>query len=76
MYKAVGVCGTLAVPTFALFYFVGVCLWAFYQGGRHSEVAGLAPDGVFPHFIMHHLPPGEARVFLWFPSRAMDQCRV
>lgn len=50
--------GSLALPTWALFYFIGTCLWAFYRAFPSPAVAGLLPDAVFPNFILHELPPG------------------
>ncbi len=50
--------GSLALPTWALFYFIGTCLWAFYKAFPSPSVAGLLPDAVFPNFILHELPPG------------------
>ena len=50
--------GSLALPTWALFYFIGTCLWAFYRAFPSAAVQALSPDAVFPNFIMHQLPPG------------------
>ncbi len=56
--KAMSLTGSLALPTWALFYFIGTCLWAFYRTFPSPSVAGLLPDAVFPNFILHELPPG------------------
>ena len=56
--KAMSLTGSLALPTWALFYFIGTCLWAFYRAFPSPVVAGLLPDAVFPNFILHELPPG------------------
>ncbi len=56
--KAMSLTGSLALPTWALFYFIGTCLWAFYRAFPSPSVAGLLPDAVFPNFILHELPPG------------------
>lgn len=56
--KAMSLTGGLALPTWALFYFIGTCLWAFYRAFPNPNVAGLLPDAVFPNFILHVLPPG------------------
>ena len=47
----------LSVPTWALFMFVGTCLFAFYQihGGLPE---GIKSDEVFPHFIATEMPVG------------------
>ncbi|KAK9806874.1 hypothetical protein WJX72_005782 [[Myrmecia] bisecta] len=58
MYTAALVTGTLALPMWALFYFVGVSLWAHYRFHSDAEVEEMLPDGIFPHFIMTVLPPG------------------
>ena len=50
--------GGLALPTWALFYFIGTCLWAFYKAFPSPQVAHLLPDAIFPNFILHDLPPG------------------
>ena len=56
--KAMSLTGGLALPTWALFYFIGTCLWAFYTAFPSPQVAHLQPDAVFPNFILHELPPG------------------
>lgn len=52
----------LALPTWALFYFIGTCLWAFYRAFPTPAVQALQPDAVFPDFIMHQLPPGPLQL--------------
>ena len=49
----------MSVPIWALFMFIGTCLFAYY----HSSAAPVLPDGikadeVFPYFISHELPVG------------------
>ena len=49
----------MSVPIWALFMFIGTCLFAYY----HSAGAPLLPEGikadeVFPYFISHELPVG------------------
>lgn len=49
----------MSVPIWALFMFIGTCLFAYY----HSDAAPMLPDGikadeVFPYFISHELPVG------------------
>ena len=56
--KAMSLTGGMALPTWALFYFIGTCLWAFYRAFPDPRVANLLPDAVFPNFILHELPPG------------------
>lgn len=49
----------MSVPIWALFMFIGTCLFAYY----HSHGAPILPEGikadeVFPYFISHELPVG------------------
>ncbi|MBQ9355795.1 MAG: sodium:solute symporter [Prevotella sp.] len=49
----------MSVPIWAMFMFIGTCLFAFY----HAQGAPVLPDGikadeVFPYFIAHELPVG------------------
>ena len=49
----------MSVPIWALFMFIGTCLFAYY----HSTGAPILPEGikadeVFPYFIAHELPVG------------------
>jgi SSS family solute:Na+ symporter len=49
----------MSVPIWAMFMFIGTCLFAFY----HAQGAPLLPEGlkadeVFPYFIAHELPVG------------------
>lgn len=54
--------GLLCVPVWAIFMFIGVCLFGFFQ------VTGAPPpavsDEVMPHFIVHHLPAGVVGLML------------
>jgi solute:Na+ symporter, SSS family len=49
---------------FVLFLFIGTMLWVFYNGPAASELAlittngKIANDGVFPQYIVNHLPSG------------------
>jgi len=58
--KATALFSVVAVPTWALFFFVGTCVYAYYQQFPNSAVDGLAADAVFPHFILTTLPAGLA----------------
>jgi Na+/proline symporter len=51
--KAIVLSGVIVLLQFALFLFVGVGLYTFYQG-----IAFDPPDEVFPRFIIESLPPG------------------
>jgi len=52
--------GFVVFAQFALFLFIGVSLWVFYQDHipRLSFGRVLAPDEVFAYFIVHYLPTG------------------
>jgi SSS family solute:Na+ symporter len=45
--------GLAVILQFALFLFVGLGLYAFYQGRQFSR-----PDEIFPTFILEGMPPG------------------
>jgi len=46
------------VPMFAMFTFLGTCLYVYYAKLPDARVAALRPDEVFPHFILTQVPPG------------------
>ncbi|MDZ7616081.1 MAG: hypothetical protein U1E05_03705, partial [Patescibacteria group bacterium] len=46
------------VPLFTGFFFLGTCLFVFYQRFPEPAVEQLSPDQVFPYFILTQLPPG------------------
>jgi len=48
----------MSVPVWALFMFVGTCLFVYYNGGSASLPAGIKSDEVFPYFIATELPVG------------------
>ncbi len=48
----------LSVPTWALFMFVGTCLFAYYHINSGALPVGIKPDEVFPHFIATEMPIG------------------
>ncbi len=48
----------LSVPTWALFMFVGTCLFAYYQLNPGALPEGIKSDEVFPHFIATEMPIG------------------
>ena len=55
--KATLLCIFMSLPTWGSFFFLGVCLFAFYHVFSDETVAGLAADQVLPHFIFAELPP-------------------
>jgi SSS family solute:Na+ symporter len=48
----------LCAPTWALFMFIGTCLWAFYHLGGYTLPDKIKGDDVFPYFITTQLPMG------------------
>jgi SSS family solute:Na+ symporter len=49
----------MSVPIWALFMFIGTCLFAYYHAsGAPTLPADVNADGVFPYFIAHELPLG------------------
>ncbi|MFN3760447.1 MAG: sodium:solute symporter [Algoriphagus aquaeductus] len=48
----------LYLPVSFVFFFIGTALFAFYQAQPNLLPEGIAPDKVFPHFIVHQLPVG------------------
>ncbi len=58
--KAIIASGVLVIFQFALFLFVGLLLFAFYQGITPgiSGAPFVKGDEIFPHFIVNYLPVG------------------
>ncbi|MFN0120441.1 MAG: sodium:solute symporter [Blastocatellia bacterium] len=62
--KALLVSGVVVLAQFALFLFIGVMLYVFYNKYAPGEMGAFLVDGkmradrVFPHFIVTHLPTG------------------
>ena len=48
----------MSVPAWALFMFVGTCLFVYYHLNPSPEVAAMKSDQVFPYFIANELPIG------------------
>ena len=49
----------MSVPVWALFMFIGTCLFAYYHAaGAPALPEGIKADEVFPYFISHELPMG------------------
>ena len=49
----------MSVPIWALFMFIGTCLFAYYHAsGAPVLPEGIKGDEVFPYFISHELPVG------------------
>jgi solute:Na+ symporter, SSS family len=48
----------LSLPVWTLFMFIGTALFVFYKATPESLPVNIAPDEVFPYFIMTQLPNG------------------
>jgi SSS family solute:Na+ symporter len=62
--KATILCAVMSVPTWTMFFFLGTCLFAYYQVFPDPAVAEMEADRVFPHFILTRLPTGVAGVII------------
>jgi len=58
--KATIIYTSVAVPTWIFFFFLGTCVYVFYQVIPDPVVTGLEADEVFPYFILTQLPAGVA----------------
>ncbi len=56
--KAIVVYTALALPVWALFFFVGTSLFVFYRAFPDETVAALTADEVLPYFILNRVPAG------------------
>jgi len=55
----------LCIPVWAGFMLIGSLLWSFYRlTGERLPKSITKPDQVFPHFLLTHLPPGLAGLFI------------
>lgn len=50
----------LAIPTWAFFFFLGTCVFVWYQAFPSADVAKLEADQIFPYFILTEIPAGVA----------------
>ena len=48
----------LSLPVWTLFMFIGTALFVYYQSTPQALPADIAPDAIFPYFIMTQLPVG------------------
>ncbi|HTI51109.1 MAG TPA: hypothetical protein VL475_09160, partial [Planctomycetaceae bacterium] len=63
--KATALFSALALPTWVLFFFVGTCVYVYYQAFPDPALADLPEvDAVFPHFILTRLPAGLSGVVI------------
>ncbi len=56
--------GVLVIAQFALFLFVGLLLWSYYQGATVAELGLTRADEVFPLFIIEGMAPGISGLLL------------
>lgn len=56
--KAVGLAAIMAVPTWAFFFFIGTCLFVYFQTFPDPAIEGMDADQVFPYFILSTVPVG------------------
>jgi SSS family solute:Na+ symporter len=63
--RAMWLCCWFSVPTWALFMFLGTCLYAFYKAHPAADptamltgAGGVKPEGILPYFVIHELPAG------------------
>jgi SSS family solute:Na+ symporter len=54
--------GLLCVPIYAVFMFIGACLYGYYKLSGEAT-PGLA-DNIVPHYIASHMPSGLVGLFL------------
>ena len=55
----------LCLPVWAGFMLIGSLLWSFYRlTGEHIPKSITKADGIFPHFLVTHIPPGLAGLFV------------
>ena len=55
----------LCLPVWAGFMLIGSLLWSFYRlTGEAIPKTITKTDGIFPHFLVTHIPPGLAGLFV------------
>jgi len=62
--KATIIYSVVALPTWALFFFIGTTLFVFYTVFPDITINRLEADQVFPYFILTNLPTGVAGLIL------------
>ena len=63
--RGIALGAVLCIPVWALFMLIGTLCWSFYQLTHEALPSYITKaDEVFPHFIVTHLPPGLAGLFL------------
>lgn len=56
--KATTLYSVIAVPTWTFFFFVGTCVYVYFQAFPDTRIADLEADQVFPYFILTRVPAG------------------
>lgn len=55
----------LCLPVWAAFMLIGSLLWSFYRlTGERLPASIHKADQIFPHFLLTHIPPGLAGLFI------------
>ena len=62
--KATAVCAIMSVPTWLTFFFLGTCLFAFYQVFPDPNIETMNPDEILPYFILTKIPAGIAGIII------------
>lgn len=56
--KAISLSGLLIFVQFMIFLFLGVTLFAYYQGADYQSLGLTRADGIFPKYIVEEMPSG------------------
>jgi len=63
--RGISLGATLCLPVWTAFMLIGSLLWSFYRlTGEKLPPTVTKPDQVFPHFLVTHIPPGLAGLFI------------
>jgi SSS family solute:Na+ symporter len=63
--RGIGLGAALCLPVWTAFMLIGSLLWSFYRvTGEKLPSTILKADQVFPHFLVTHIPPGLAGLFI------------
>lgn len=62
--KATFIYSVVALPLWIMFFFVGTCLFVYYQAFPDPAVADLDADQVLPYFILTKVPAGLAGIVI------------
>lgn len=62
--KATLICAAMSVPTWMMFFFLGTCVFVYYQAFPDPRVAEASADQVLPIFILSQIPAGVAGLLI------------